>query len=63
MLDITYLARCFGTFIPQGECLDCVLAAECDEVTDIYRQAEQALKEADDEKERILSEVHHAING
>ena len=57
MFDISYLARCFGTFIPQGECRECVLAAECEEVTDTYRQAELALKEANDEKERILMEV------
>ena len=62
MFDITYLAKCFGTFVPQGECCECVLAAECEEVTDIYRQADLALKEADDEKERILMEVRHAVN-
>ena len=63
MLDISYLAKCFGTFVPQDECLDCMLGAECEEVTDIYRQAELMLRDADEERERILTEVHHAING
>lgn len=62
MFDISYLAKCFGTFIPQGECYECVLAAECEEITEIYREAELMLKEADEEKERILLEVHHAID-
>lgn len=62
MIDITYLARCFGTWIPQAECLQCTLSAECSEITEIYREAELALKEADDERERILMEVRHAIN-
>ena len=60
--DITYLARCFGTWIPQAECQECVLSAECSEVTEIYREADLMLKEADEEKERILMEVHHAID-
>lgn len=57
MLDITYLAKCFGTWIPQVECQECVLSAECHEVTEAYREAELAIKEADDERERILMEV------
>lgn len=57
MFDITYLAKCFGTWIPQEECQECVLSAECSEVTEMYREAELAIKEADDERERILMEV------
>ena len=57
MIDISYLARCFGTWIPQVECEQCVLSAECSEVTEIYREASLMLKEADDEKERCLSDA------
>lgn len=34
------LAKCYGTYFPQGECLDCALSADCEEVTEITREAE-----------------------
>lgn len=52
------LARCYGTYYPQGECLDCALSADCEEVTDIAREAELRFRDSLELKEGSDVYIH-----
>lgn len=52
------LAKCYGTYYPQGECLDCALSAECEEVTDITREAELRFRDSLELKEGSDVYIH-----